>query len=242
MEYNDRECGKPPRRLVREFEKNHPRLFKKNASKGCRNRYEFNLLNMRAYLDNWNILDEQVKVFINRFIRSDAFGNCCRYGMKCREEFEMHLLLMAGASVWERTGLGAILLSNLKRRDHDAPYALYHVQNRFVDPRTCWKAGKKMEGLDFDKLLRDHDPRTLVFESDKSYRHIDHGYRDRVCDFFKGNACLLKKWKRSGKIEAYFYSHEISCDSILRQEFRPHTHAVVFYPRETHLGSVKFRL
>jgi len=89
--------------------------------------------------------------------------------------------------------------------------------------------------LDFSKILRDYDASMIVIHSDDSYRMVCDDYRERVKCFFKENAEHLKRMKRLKKIGAYIYSHEISCDSILHQTFRPHTHAIVFYPKGTHM-------
>lgn len=43
----------------------------------------------------------------------------------------------------------------------------------------------------------------------------------------------LKRLQRSGLITSFLYSNEVSADSILKMRFRPHTHALVFFPKKT---------
>jgi hypothetical protein len=74
-----------------------------------------------------------------------------------------------------------------------------------------------------------------VISSDSSYRKISNleDTRDKYHLFFKSNAAFLGKLSaKRKKILSYFYSHEISMDSIIEGSYRPHTHIIFFLKKE----------
>jgi len=210
-------------------------LVRDNLHHDCLNRYEFDWLNLRAYADNWNCLDSEMQKTIRAFVDSDLRGNNMKHGMKRRDEFHKHLLMLAGSEIWnirpyKNTNM---VLSNL--RNQFGRYSWPWTKDRYIDARDCNQAAREfIDTYDPDELFSDFNAQIIQFEASADYRHQpEPGWRARGLfnDFFKENAALLKKWVRSKLIYSYIYSHEISCDSILGMRFRPHTHAIVFFKK-----------
>ena len=210
-------------------------LVRDNLHHECRNRYEFDWLNLRAYADNWNCLDSEIQKTIRAFVESDLRGNNLKHGMKRRDEFHKHLLLLAGCEIWNirQYNNTNMVLSNL--RDRFGNYSWPWTKDRSIDARDCNQAAHEfMDTYDPGELFRDFNAQIIQFEACAGYRHQpEPGWLARGLFklFFKENAAILKSWVRSGLIHSYIYSHEISCDSILGMRFRPHTHAIVFFKR-----------
>jgi hypothetical protein len=210
-------------------------LVHENLHHGCRNRYEFDWLNLRAYADNWDCLDYEMRKTIRAFADSDLCGNNLKHGMKRPGEFHRHLLLLAGCEIWnireyQNTNM---VLSNLK--DKYGNYSKEWTKERWIDARDCNQAAHEFhDKYDPSILFRDFNAQIIQFEASADYRHQPNpGDRERARfkRFFRENAAILKRWSRSKLIYSYIYSHEISCDSILGMRFRPHTHAIVFFKK-----------
>ena len=210
-------------------------LVRENPHHGCRSKYEFDWLNLRAYADNWDCLDYEMQRTIREFVDSDLFENNLKHGMKRPGEFLRHLLLLAGCEIWnirqyQNTNM---VLSNL--RDHQGKYSWPWTKDRSIDARDCNQAAYEFrDHYDPGLLFRDFNAQIIQFEACDGYRHQpEPGWLAQALfkNFFKDNAAILKAWVRSGLIYSYVYSHEISCDSILGMRFRPHTHAIVFFKK-----------
>jgi hypothetical protein len=91
---------KPSQRELEILELSDMNLVRENPHYHKRSKYEFNLINLRAYKDNWDSLDYRMQRSIREFIDSDLQGNCFKYGMKKINEFYSHLLLLIGVEVW----------------------------------------------------------------------------------------------------------------------------------------------
>ena len=204
-----------------------------NPHHGCRNRYEFDWLNLRAYADNWDYLDYEMQKTIRAFVDSDLFGNNLKYGMKRPGEFHRHLLLLAGCEIWNIREYANtnMVLSNLK--DQQGHYSWPWTRERSIDARDCNQAAHEfINTYDPSELFRDFNAQVIQFEACSDYRHQpEPGWlsRELFKRFFQQNASILGDWRRSKLIYSYIYSHEVSCDSILGMQFRPHTHAIVFF-------------
>lgn len=210
-------------------------LVRDNLHHDCRSRYEFDWLNLRAYADNWDCLDSEMQKTIRAFVDSDLRGNNLKHGMKRREEFHKHLLLLAGCEIWnirqyKNTNM---VLSNL--RDQHGHYSWPWTKDRYIDARDCNQAAYEfINTYDPGELFRDFNAQIIQFEACADYRYQpEPGWVAQVLfkSFFRENAAILKGWVRSGLIHSYIYSHEVSCDSILGMRFRPHTHAIVFFKK-----------
>ncbi|MEI6872287.1 MAG: hypothetical protein WCL08_08390, partial [Verrucomicrobiota bacterium] len=203
----------------------------------CRSKYEFNLLNLRAYMDNWSVLDPEMQRTVSALAESDLKGNGLKHGMKRREEFHRHLLLLAGCEIWNiRQFSGSnMVLSNLK--GHDGLYSSVWTKNRAIDARDCKQAAFEFErDYDIGVLFKDFNAMVINFESCTDYHYSpepDCVSRALFHDFFSENARILQRWQSSKLIYSYLYSHEVSCDTILGMRFRPHTHAIVFFKKNT---------
>jgi hypothetical protein len=224
---------KPNRRSLIRFRNIHPELFLENPEGESRDRFEFNLLNMNCYMDNWDRLSPDMRMTLYRFVNSDLLTNCYRYGMKEQSVFKKHLLLLAGSEIWNiRPHANTnMVLSNLK--ELDGRYSRFTTPNSIIDARTCRQLGFNfLKDHDFPLLFTRLHAQVILFESDESYRHVPDNlglYRERVRAFNRTNVEFLKTQQRRRKITSFLYSHEVSCDSILGMRFRPHTHAVVFF-------------
>jgi hypothetical protein len=168
-------------------------------------------------------------------VDSDLSGNNLKWGMKRPAEFHKHLLLLAGCEIWNIREYANtnMVLSNL--RDHHGNYPWPWTKDRSIDARDCNQAAYEFRHkYDPSLLFRDFNAQIIQFEACTDYRHqpepglLTQGLFN---SFFKENAKLLRKWLKAKLIYSYIYSHEVSCDSILRMRFRPHTHAIVFFKK-----------
>lgn len=210
-------------------------LVRENLHHDCRSRYEFDWLNLRAYADNWDILDLEMQKTIRAFVDSDLRGNNLNRGMKRRDEFHKHLLMLAGSEIWNirQYSNTNMVLSNL--RDQFGNYSWPWTKDRHIDARDCNQAANEFcNHYDLRPLFQDFNAQIIQFEACSGYRHQPEPgcvAQTLFKRFFQENAAILKSWTRSGLIYSYIYSHEISCDSILGMRFRPHTHAIVFFKK-----------
>ena len=203
------------------------------SSKPVYSKYDLNWTSIDDYLDNWNILPTEDQYRLRALVVSDTKHNCYRFGLKTKN-LETHLLLSIGS---ELTGiLGSksdAVLANLKSRT--GSYSKTCVDNRTIDPKTCFRAASKFKKeRDVESLFKKRFVAyQAVISSDDSYRKLGadkEAARSRYMDFFKLNAESLAYLLKKKKISSYCYSHEISVDSILEQKYRPHTHLIVFLP------------
>jgi hypothetical protein len=233
--FNRLHIRKPSPFQIEDFSTKFEYLCLKNAHTNAKSKYEFNLLNLKAYLDNWDILDKELQKTLVRFVDSDLSNNGLRQGLKERYDFVSHLLLLCGAEIWNIRSFKNtnMVLSNLKNLFCN--YSREISKNNIIDARTCRQRFFRFnETYDVESLFGENNCLSVIFESDDSYREINElnaRKRDRVWDFFRSNVKSLKRFQRSGLINSYLYSHEVSVDSILNLRFRPHTHALVFFPK-----------
>jgi hypothetical protein len=209
-----------------------------NTTSGVvRDKHDLNWCSPLDYASHWNILPHADRSLLRKLILSDTVSNSNRYGLKTKN-LETHLLLSVGCDMNNIVNNGRCsILSNLKNpSDAYNVYSTECIDNRAVDAKTCLRAYKKYS--------REFDPSILfkagfvcyqaVASSDSSYRSLKDfdSAKESYHRFFKSNAEVFAGWLKRKKIYSYMYSHEVSVDSILRGEYRPHTHLIFFVPKE----------
>jgi hypothetical protein len=226
---------KPSSRQIKDFSSQFGNLYFEKTHANAKSKHELNLLNLKAYLDNWDILDKELQKTLVRFVDSDLSNNGLRQGMKHSGEFVAHLLLLCGAEIWNIRSFKNtnMVLSNLK--DLFGNYSREISKNNIIDARTCRQRFFRFnETYDVESLFGENNCQIVNFELVSCHRDISelNGIkRDQVWNFFRTNVKILKRFQRSRLINSYLYSHEVSVDSILNLRFRPHTHALVFFPK-----------
>jgi hypothetical protein len=228
---------KPSQRELEILELSDMNLVKENPHYHKRSKYEFNLLNLRAYKDNWDSLDYRMQRSIREFIDSDLQGNCFKYGMKKINEFYSHLLLLIGVEVWNIRSFNNTNMVSSNLRNKNGHYSMFKTRNTMLDSRSCSERYRNfMKKYSVEDLFKTNNCQIVNFESSELYRsqtEYSDRTREQYKNFFKGNVTTLKRLQRSGLITSFLYSNEVSADSILKMRFRPHTHALVFFPKKT---------
>jgi hypothetical protein len=226
---------KPSERELEILELSDMNLVRENPHYNKRSKYEFNLLNLRAYRDNWDCLDYQIQRTIREFINSDLKGNCFKHGMKRINEFYSHLLLLIGVEVWNIRAFNNTDMVSSNLRNKNGNYSMFKTKNTMFDSRSCYERYQKfMKKYSVKDLFKTNNCQIVNFESSEVYRSQNENSninRELYKKFFKGNVRTLKRLQRSGLITGFLYSNEVSADSILEMRFRPHTHALVFFPK-----------
>jgi hypothetical protein len=114
---------------------------------------------------------------------------------------------------------------------------MFKTRNTLFDSRSCSERHKKFTNkYSVEDLFNTNNCQIVNFESSELYRsqtEYSERTREQYKNFFKGNVTTLKRLQRSGLITSFLYSNEVSADSILKMRFRPHTHALVFFPKKT---------
>ena len=228
---------KPRASVIRRYKNDNPELSREPNPKECATRWDFNWLDTNAYLANWAKLSLGQQETLSDFMDSDLKGNCYRQGMKVPTDFAKHLLLMIGSEIWDMLPYSDTNMVKSNLKFHSGKYSRDWTRSRLIDARTCrFNANKYMKSNNLNALFRYFDAQSMVFESCEDLRggkETTFEYRDRVKALFRKNVEFLQKSQRKKRISSFIYSHEISCDSILGMRFRPHTHAVVFYFKDT---------
>jgi hypothetical protein len=174
---------------------------------------------------------------IREFIDSDLQGNCFKYGMKKINEFYSHLLLLIGVEVWNIRSFNNTDMVSSNLRNKNGHYSMFKTRNTMFDSRSCSERHKKFTNkYSVEDLFNTNNCQIVNFESSELYRsqtEYSERTREQYKNFFKGNVTTLKRLQRSGLITSFLYSNEVSADSILKMRFRPHTHALVFFPKKT---------
>jgi hypothetical protein len=127
------------------------------------------------------------------------------------------------------------VLSNLKNNT-TKDYSHDIFDNRTVDAKSSLRAFKKfLKTYSLEKLF------SLGFEcyqavvrpeSSMVISKDPQACKEKIHSFFQENARMFSKLcVKKKRIFSYFYSHEISVDSIMNSQYRPHTHLVFFVPR-----------
>ena len=234
--YEERLATKPSYCEIEDFKRNHDSLdcgasyIRKDGI--ARDKHDLNWCSVDDFTDNWKLLSNDDRNTLRSLIKSEFKTNACRYGLK-RKNLETHLLLNLGCDMTNIVDNKADgVLSNLKMNGY---YTRSCLANRTVDPRTSlryiWKFNKSysVETLFVKKFVCF----TCVISSDDSYRKIDDMEKSKTSyhDFFRQNVDYVRNLSKKGKVLSYIYSNEISVDSILDQQYRPHTHFMLFVQR-----------
>ena len=233
------ECAPPPASAVEEFRSSDWYLSSSSSlissNSKCSSRYDLNWANPSDYLSNWRLLSSHEKEQFRSLVVSDTGGNSNRFGLK-KLNLESHLLLSIGCDMMNiaLTGKDPIL-TNLKN-SHTKDYHQEIFDNRTVDPRSSLRAYKK--------FIKTYSPETLfslglecyqaVVTLDKKYSKLTDPQETKELyqKFFQeNNRAFSRLCNKRKKIFSYLYSHEISVDSIINQEYRAHTHIVFWVPR-----------
>lgn len=197
--------------------------------KPVHSKYDLNWLAVDDYLANWDILSRESQSSLRLLILGDR-RNANRFGLK-KLNLEAHLLLSIGCDMTNILNNGRDAVSS-NLRNPDTAYNSYSsecVDNRTVDPKSCWRAyGKFKKTYCVEALFKaGFVAYQAVVSSDSSYRKPD---QEKYLEFFKGNSDYFTKLSKRKKIYSYTYNHEISVDSIQAQKYRPHTHIIFFLP------------
>jgi len=202
-------------------------------------KFSFNWLSPNDYAANWKHLDENTREIFYRLINGDSSGsNYCYYGLKEHDSLPEHLLVLLGADIQnilpgKKTDM---VTANLRTK---GLHARYRVGCRALCPRSAQDAMKKSDKTyDPAAMFKDFDAATLLIDSPASLHHIQEfsgEHRAAYMGYFHENLEFFKQQARKHRIFSYYYSHEVSVTSILRRNFCPHTHVVVFYPKGTEL-------
>ena len=123
---------KPSERELEILELSDMNLVRENPHYHKRSKYEFHLLNLRAYRDNWDCLDYQMQRTIREFINSDLKGNCFKYGMKRINEFYSHLLLLIGVEVWNIRTFNNTDMVSSNLRNKNGNYSMFKTKRHHV--------------------------------------------------------------------------------------------------------------
>ncbi len=229
---------KPSNAKVKEFIRSQKSLYSGGASISAiapKDRYDLNWSNVEDYLDNWHMLSKDDKKSLRKLILADNRTNFYRYGLK-RKNLESHLLLSLGCDMGNITNTGSSYIdSNLKSPD-DGLYPEECLGGRTVDARSSLRAFKKFNrNFSIETLFTSGFVcYQLVISPDNSYKKLSDPQKakKKYQLFFKQNTETAQYLTKKKKIYSYLYSHEISVDSILNKEYRPHTHMLVFVKKE----------
>jgi hypothetical protein len=181
------------------------------------------------------MLSKDDKKSLRKLILADNRTNFYRYGLK-RKNLESHLLLSLGCDMGNITNTGSSYIdSNLKSPD-DGLYPEECLGGRTVDARSSLRAFKKFNrNFSIETLFTSGFVcYQLVISPDSSYKKLSDPQKakKKYQLFFKQNTETAQYLAKKKKIYSYLYSHEISVDSILNKEYRPHTHMLVFVKKE----------
>ena len=206
--------------------------------KGARDRYSLNWLNVAELLANKECLDPRARDLLRMYVKSkwDTVP-WLENGLKSTNgRLSQALLLLIASEAWHIVpNAYTIVESNL--RSKDGKYSPKGCKRRFISPRAArGQILKFKHTFAPERLFPRHHAYLVLFESPEELRSLGHNpaqSRDDYDKFFSKNRQSLMDWKDSGKIRAFFLSHEITCLSILEQTFNPHSHAVVWVDAES---------
>jgi hypothetical protein len=249
-----RKVAKPQEAYLEAFKESHS-LFSSSqssvkSSEGVTGRYDINWLSPDDYISNWEKLTKEEQLTFRVLVMSDFKSNSNRYGLKTKN-LEAHLLLNLGCDMNNiLNSPNCSIRSNLRSPGSwtkegefvKGDFSTVCSDNRTVDAKTCRRSVYKFKrSYDVEKLFKSgFVAYQLVIRSDSSYRKILKDdpieSKRRIHLFFRDNASYLSRLaNKKKKILSYLYSHEISVDSILREEYRPHTHSIIFLKRSNPL-------
>ena len=219
-----------------------PELFEGNLHPNAPDRYSLNWLSYEDHLLNWEVLSPEQKLNLISIAEGDWDESLwVGGGLKCGDgkdlTFPEALMLLTAADIGEIVG-GAgwkIVRGNIRR---NGLYPMEKSSRRNIDPRAArtfnygWVRNHDLAGLfpDFKGISAVFSlPENLVTVGNDLFRP-----RDRINEFFKMVHSLLVKMQEGKKfpLKAFILSNEISCRSIRRSQFNPHSHAILFVDRD----------
>lgn len=213
-------------------------ILKPISVKGARDRYFLNWLNVAELLANKECLDRRAQDLLRMFVKSKwDTVSWLENGLKSTNgKLSQALLLLIASEAWHIVpNAYTIVESNF--RSKDGKYSPKGCKRRFISPKAaCAQILKFKDTFAPEGLFPRHHAYLVLFESSEELRSVGHnpGHRREDYDrFFAQNRQSLMDWKRSGKIRAFFLSHEITCLSILEHTFNPHSHAVIWVDAES---------
>jgi len=217
---------------------NAPEIFYHADAKGAHDRYSLNWLNVAELLANKKCLDPRARDLLRMYVKSKwDTVSWLENGLKSTNgKLSQAILLLIAAEAWSIVpNAYTIIESNLINKD--GKYSPKGCKRRFISPRAArGQIHKFKTNYAPERLFPRHHAYLVLFESSEELRKVGHNPAHQRADydrFFSKNRQSLIDWKRSGKIRAYFLSHEITCLSILDQTFNPHSHAVIWVDAES---------
>jgi hypothetical protein len=213
-------------------------ILKPISVKGARDRYQLNWLNVAELLANKGCLDRRAQDLLRMFVKSKwDTVSWLENGLKSTNgKLSQALLLLIASEAWHIVpNAYTIVESNF--RSKDGKYSPKGCKRRFISPKAaCAKIREFKNIFAPEGLFPRHHAYLVLFESPEELRSVGHnpGHRREDYDrFFAQNRQSLQDWKRSGRIRAFYLSHEITCRSILEHTFNPHSHAVIWVDAES---------
>ncbi len=210
-----------------------PELFSGPPTENAHDLYSLNYLHFPDFAEHWDLLDFQRKVLLGGLFRSSWKERYYSGGLKKEVMVPEHLLLLIasgchGNEVSGRSG-SKLITSHFVQ---DGMFSNNRSNIRLISPRAACRYGKRLiEQVDFAGLFQRYSTYSAVIHAPAELQVVGQdalGAQPRYADFYHRAGELIHCWKKKGWIKAAISSHEISCTSIIRGEFRPHTHLVAF--------------
>lgn len=213
---------------------------------GVKSLYDINYLLIPDYLENWDSLTTEAKRAFTALITSNwergegnrlANWNECGIKKKSSDHPLLdHLLLNIGCEIWDKVPRNTdVIMSSLK-----GDMGFYNSKTssrRYINPNAAAKEIFNRENLWRPELLYGQmDSINILFDSQELFigdGHTNEELQKRCRILFNENLAKLNELEQ---VQSYLLSHEISLQSIRRQEFKPHSHAIVWFLREDGLG------
>jgi hypothetical protein len=211
----------------------YPILFEGEVHKDAKSLHDINFLLIPDYLENWKVLPLGVKeAFIAVTGGNWSGGNWNEKGIKRKSSDHPlidHLLFNIGCEVWNKVPRETDVINSCLKGGLD----YYHSKTssrRYINPNAAAKEIAHRESLYRpDLLYKGMNSISILFETDEqladphsSLFEMKEAYRN----YFHRNLTALKKITG---VQSYVLSHEISLTSIRRSEFKPHSHAIIWF-------------
>ena len=237
---------RPSNSIIQKLRVCAPELFDQRLHINARDRYSLNWLSYEDHLLNWDVLNTGQKLNLISIGEGDWDESLwVGGGLKCGDgkdlTFPEALMLLTAVDIGAivRGGGWKIVSGNIRK---NRKYPSEKSNRRNIDPRAArtfnyeWVKDHNLAGLfpDYKGISAVFSlPENLVTVGNNLFRP-----RDRINGFFKMVHTLLVDLQESKEspLKAFILSNEISCRSIRRSEFNPHSHAILFVDRDSDFG------
>ena len=241
-----REISKPSQDSFGSIGNKFPILYEGKIHYGARSPDELNYLLVPDYRENWDILTPEAKRAFRAVMNSNwekavdgRHANWNENGIKKKSSDHPlidHLLFNIGCEIWNKVPRETDVIHSSLKGDMGF-YNSKTSSRRYINPNAAAKEIFNRQNLWRPELLYgEMDSINVVFDSKELFigdGHTTEDLRKRCRKLFNENLSKLKKMEQ---VQSYLLSHEISLQSIRRQEFKPHSHAIVWFLREDGLG------